>query len=311
MTISGLTALANPASSALLWLTDVSATPQDRSHSISQLATALKKLSQEVLINSGGGAISLTAWSTANLILTYAGASTVTLPQASTCVGYKVKILAGYAGAGLVTITPYSGDHIDLQGADVSIYLNNSDASMNIQKFRYVDLIAISSGYWAVIGGDYCPDQGIDTDGSHLCLGRLHNLPLRNTISRAIMTGAPLPNGYSSYQLVVGYYGIPVAAKGVRIKYKIIPYATAAGIYNVDISFTDNNSYTPAQITAHASLYIGGYATGAGLSANDGDIIDIPLNSSGGFYIYGSSGTNITHLNCITYATVIGFYMGD
>jgi hypothetical protein len=311
--ISGLSSLSVPTSAALLWLYDGAASPQDRSLALSDLFKTSKKSTTEFTINAAGGAIGLTAWSTANLILTYAGASTVTLPQASSCIGYKVKILAGYAGAGLVTITPYTGDRIDLLAANVSIFLNNSDGGANIQKFRYVELIAIASGFWAVVGGDFCPDQAVDTDGSHLCLGRLHHLPQTAT-NRLIIspTNPPAAGAWSSAITAAGVKGVPSGAKAIRVRADVTASSTAAGSPTLAVSFPDNNSVVNT-VQTYAIPYVEVYytASAGGQNQLQQSMFDIPLNASGQFYIYTQLAINVTLAASSVSATILGYYMGD
>jgi hypothetical protein len=78
-----------------------------------------------------GSPYSLAAWSYQKLLI---NATTnpyiVNLPQASTCVGYRVDIVnASAASTGLVEIVPYSGDAIGKLAANVKVYLQNVDQS--------------------------------------------------------------------------------------------------------------------------------------------------------------------------------------
>lgn len=313
-TIPGLSNLAAPASGALMWITDTSATPQDRNHSISQLAKNIKKLNQEFVIDTSGGAISLTAWQTENLILTYAGASTVTLPEASTCIGYRVRIMAAYAGAALVTITPHTDDHIDLLAANVSIFLNNSDGGANVQKFRYVDLVAIASGYWAVIGGDYCPSHDTDTSGSHLVLGRLHHLPITTATSRQLVAEPPPAVGsFSVAKQVTGSLGIPGGAKAIRARIKLSGYSTAAGLATLMVALSSNNDggNAPTETTPHPIISIASYCSASGQAPMYTGEVDIPLKSDGTLYIYSLLGSNVTIASCNITISIVGYYMGD
>jgi len=310
-TIPGLSTLASPASSALLWIYDPAATPSDRSHSIASLAARVKRLNREFRVDASGGEIGLTAFETENLILTSSDPSVVTLPQASTCVGYKVRIIAAYAGAALVTITPYTDDHIELQAANVSIFLNNSDASANISKFQYVDLIAVASGYWAVIGGNYCPDQAVDTDGSHACLGRLHLLP-QDATSRVAFNDAPPAQGAASSAIqVTGLYGVPASAKAVLANVLISAYSAAAGAVAILLGFSDNNTYSVNGQEASAYVGISTYESASARTPGVAENVVISLNSLGRFYIWGGVETNVTLASCDVVISIRGYYMGD
>jgi hypothetical protein len=311
-TIPGLSTLAAPASGSLLWIYDSTATPADRSHSIAALASRVKRLNREYKIDSSGGAISLAAFETENLILTGDGASVVTLPEASTCVGYKVRIIAAYPGAALVTITPHTDDHIDLQAANVSIFLNNSDGAANVSKFQYVDLIAVASGYWAVIGGNYCPDQGVDTDGSHAVLGKLHHLPVTNTEDREITsTSIPAGNSWSGAHSVTGSFGVPSGAKAILATVRIVSYAVAAGYTQIVLAFSDNNSNVPTMKTSHPRAECTRVAASAGFIGPDTSQIIIPINSLGQFYARTLYATNASLASSTCAIVVNGYYMGD
>jgi len=278
---------------------------------MAQLAKNIKKFNQEFVIDSSGGAIGLNAWQTANLILAYNGASVVTLPEASTCIGYRVRILAGYAGDALVTITPHTDDHIDLLAANTSIFLNNSDGGANVQKFRHVELMAIASGYWAVISGDFCPDQAVDTDGSHLCLGRLHRLPLDNTSDRELCDLHPsATSAWTSAISAAGLKGIPNGAKGIKVRVVISIAPASTGTTTFYMYFSDNNANVPSIATSHPMVSEKGYLQ-SGVNAGSTYEIDIPLDASGQFYIRWVAPDNVTVASSFVWVTALGYYMGD
>ena len=143
-------------------------------------------------------------------------------------------------------------------------------------------------------------------------MGRLRHLPL-NATSRIISSAAPPASStWSAAIQAAGIVGIPTNAKGVRVKVNYNIYLTAAGIGYSQVGFSDDTSNEP-NIT-YASPTIGEIANG-----NEGTIgsirfyeIDIPLNSSGQFYIYTAAIlANVTlassHLNIVA----VGYYMGE
>lgn len=76
--------------------------------------------------------------------------------------------------------------------------------------------------------------------------------------------------------------------------------------------FSDNNSNVPSLSTGHPRMGFQGYSDVAGHFISDGGKeVDIPLNSSGQFYIYSLTQNNITIASSILYMTVVGYYMGD
>jgi hypothetical protein len=272
---------------------------------------ALATLGKGYVVLSAGSPYSLAAHFYETFLVT---ATTnpyiINLPQATACVGYRARIVAANpATTGLVKIVPYSGDAIGSIGADVAVYLQNVDQSGFAYRFQFIDLIATVSGYWAVIAGQFCPDQSVDTDGQQYHLGKLHHLPLGNATARDLYnTTSPAAANYSSAITGAGIVGIPAGAKAIRVRVEQYTTSSAAGSTMVRVAFTDNNSNTPGYLTGHPFVglqYTAAAASSLGRITNE---IDIPLNSSGQFYLY-----TITLINCAANTTVcaIGFYMGD
>jgi len=266
------------------------------------------------VILSAGSPYSLVAYAYEQHIIT---ATTnpyiINLPQASACVGYRARIVAANpATTGLVKIVPYSGDAIGSIGADVAVYLQNVDQSGFAYRFQFIDLIATVSGYWAVIAGQFCPDQSVDTDGQQYHLGKLHHMPQGNTTSRQVYSAAPPTAGnYSAAITGVGSLGVPAGAKALRLRADITLYAAAAGAAVLALCITDNNSNAPSYYTAHAQVRLVVKAVAAADLWSYASEIDVPLNASGQFYIYTLTATNVTVASCSTYWSVMGYYMGD
>ena len=257
-----------------------------------------------IVVDTTGGNISLAAWLTEFLVCAYAGASNVALPQAATCIGYRVRIAAGYLGSALITITPYSGDSIGGLSPNTPIFLQNSDGGGNIQRYQSVELIAIASGTWIVANGDVCPDQSVLIDGSAYAIGRLHRLPLNDTTDKTLTTPTlnTTPSTWSAAIQASGVKGVPAKAKAIRVRVVLYLDGTGSGTPIVAYSFSDNNSNTPNGSTAHPYIKSSSvYSTYE---------IDIPLSASGCFYYYVSSVfQNITAARIDV--CVLGYYMGD
>ena len=275
---------------------------------------ALATLGKGYVVLSAGSPYSLAAHSYETFLVT---ATTnpyiINLPQASACVGYRARIVAANpATTGLVKIVPYSGDAIGSIGADVAVYLQNVDQSGFAYRFQFIDLIATVSGYWAVIAGQFCPDQSVDTDGQQYHLGKLHHMPQGNTTSRQVYSAAPPTAGnYSAAITGVGSLGVPAGAKALRLRADITLYAAAAGAAVLALCITDNNSNAPSYYTAHAQVRLVVKAVAAADLWSYASEIDVPLNASGQFYIYTLTATNVTVASCSTYWSVMGYYMGD
>ena len=277
-------------------------TPQAVSYQFQQITLTAVASGQWVFANSStqitlisGSPYSLAAFSTPELFIS---ANTnpfiVNLPSASTCYGYRIKIVNGYYGsAGLVKILPYSGQLIQFGSSgptNAAIYLQTIDQGGQGMGAT-VDLVAQSiNGVagWQVVGGNPMPEPGsVDAAGTQYYLGKLRHLPLGNTSDRTLYNGNP-STGWNSAISVTGTKGIPAGAKAVLVK--------AAGTGTV-IWASDNNSNTPTGTTAHPTIpnIVGGTYP---------EII-IPLNASGQFYLYalGSGGAAVI--------SAVGYYMGD
>jgi hypothetical protein len=230
---------------------------------------------------------------------------------ASSGTGRRIRITCtSIVNTGLVQIAPNGTDIIGSAG-NVSCFLQNVDQSTYVYKFQFLDLVDIRSGYWAVVGGQLCPDQAVDTDGQQYHLGKLHHLPLGNTTSRNIIAlGAPpaLAN-WSAAITGAGVLGVPAAAKGLRLRMKISAAPTAAGTVDFAIALSDNNGNVPTIDTAHPIVQARSYLAAGPYTVGIAEEVDVPLNASGQFYTYTLTYTNATSAQ-IT-AAIVGFYMGD
>ena len=198
----------------------------------------------------------------------------------------------------------------------MAVYLDNVDQGGNVYLYQFIELEASIGAIakWAVTGGQFCPEPGsVDTGGKQYHLGKLHHLPLGNATSRQLSYAVP-PNvsAWSAAITAIGSAGIPAGAKAIRVKVFLIAFATAAGVAQLTVAFSDNNSSTPAapSITAHPTASNAYYAGGAATLHMYFEI-DIPLNSSGQFYIYTLEGSNITLASSAVGVYAVGYYMGD
>jgi hypothetical protein len=227
--------------------------------------------------------------------------------------GLRIRVVdSSILATGLVQIAPNGTDIIGSAG-NVSCYLQNVDQSTYVYKFQFLDLVDSRSGYWAVVGGQLCPDQAVDTDGQQYHLGKLHHLPLGNTTSRAAPFSAVLPGATTWYGFttVAGSVGVPAGAKAIRAKIYLQLYSTAAGANSVSLYFSDNNSNTPTISTAHPGVMFTHVAAAAAEQPVYMTELDIPLNSSGQFNFYQLLSVNNTNGNSRVTVAVVGFYMGD
>ena len=111
---------------------------------------------------------------------------------AATGSGNRIRVINGMgAVAGLITITPNGTDAMANAG-NVSCFLQNVDQS-GAPTLQWIELTDNVAGTWDVTGGQFCPHQSVDTDGSQYHLGNLKHLPLGNTTGRA-PHGGSLPN---------------------------------------------------------------------------------------------------------------------
>jgi hypothetical protein len=233
---------------------------------------------------------------------------------ASSGTGRRIRVTCtSIVNTGLVSIVPSGTDQIGSAG-NVTCFLQNVDQSTYIYKHQNLDIVDSRSGYWAVVGGQLCPDNATDTDGQQYHLGKLHHLPLANTTDRRLTGGDLTPTAgaswYGSAITGAGVYGIPAGAKAIRVAVRNEVYATAAGEYSIYLAFSDNNANTPTMATAHPKSENKGYKSAAGLMIRMVEI-DIPLNSSGQFYMYTIATLNATVASSLVGLVVMGFYMGD
>ena len=239
----------------------------------------------------------------------------VNLPKA-TGSGFRVKIVnVNSAAAGLVQIAPNGTDKIGPAG-NVSIYLQNTDQGGNLNYFQSAELLDALSGYWVVTGGQFCPHQAVDTDGQQYHLGKLHHLPLGNTTSRSLTAGFVHPpassNWYgSAIQATGASFGVPTGAKSIRAKVTIAPYASGAGAAALELGFSDNNSSIPSESTSHPVCRAEFIATVSGFGPTTVSEVDIPLNSSGQFYMYTITSAGTTPASDNVQITAVGYFMGD
>jgi len=310
-TITGLSSIASPSSSGLLWIADTNASPVDRSFSLAALVTYLQAKigfgnASAVALSSTPYTLSTAVMARAFLVTTGASAFVFNLPAASSWVGYApITIIKADSGAGIVQVAPNGTDVIDKAG-NVSLYLGGQWQSLTLE--------ASVSGYWTVVGGTFSPHQTVDTDGTQYQLGKLRHLPLGNTTDRGIGGAMVVPavsSWYGSAITATGVVGVPIGAKAVRIRVRLSAYAAAAGNYSIDIAFSDNNANTPTFTTGHPLVNASGYAAAAGTTQISLSEIDVPLNSSGQCYFYALTESNITAGSSTVRFIVVGYYMGD
>ena len=235
----------------------------------------------------------------------------VNLPKA-TGSGFRVKIVnVNSAAAGLVQIAPNGTDKIGPAG-NVSIYLQNTDQGGNLNYFQSVELLDALSGYWVVTGGQYCPHQTADTDGQQYHFGKFIHLPTGNTVDRGLLNAAPTATSTWYASPISGATkGVPAGAKGIRAKVYLDAYATAAGIVELELAFSDNNSFSPGVLLSHPTMGIAAYASAAGQHLHLMVELDIPLNASGNFYMYTWGASNVTIGSSVIIIAAAGYYMGD
>lgn len=277
-------------------------------------ATSILTLGMGHLSLTTGSPYSLAAWSYQKLLI---NATTnpyiVNLPQASTCVGFRVDIVnASAASTGLVEIVPYSGDAIGKLAANVKVYLQNVDQSGMAYLYQHLELIATVSGEWAVVSGQFCPAQAVDTNGQQYHLGKLHHLPIDST-ARQICSAVAFPvlSGWSVARTGAGALGVPTGAKAILVDVLLQAYSTAAGQVTIAMAFDISNGGSPSGAEANPRLAHTGYASAAGQYPAIGAELILPLNASGQFYNTTLALTNCTAASSLMTITVKGFYMGD
>ena len=327
-TIVGLGSIVSPSSAALLWVADPNANPQDRSFNLANLLAYLMVagrlpaslgLPAPVLLSSGSP---YTAAALTGSITYFIGATTnpfvFDLPPAIGS-NFKLRVvnITGLA-TGLVKIVPYTGNQIAQLAANVACYLQNVDQGGNPYLFQFLDLTDVSTGRWAVTGGQFCPEPGsVDAAGTQYHLGTLHHLPLGNTADRTIYptTNVPTVTNWSSAISATGIKGIPTGAKSLRARIMLVAYATAAGQVDLAIAFSDNNSNIPTEATSHPIVEIAALSTVANGIYGYQCEIDIPLNSSGQFFIYTLTRTNasgsVISVSSNISVIAVGYSMGD
>jgi hypothetical protein len=149
-------------------------------------------------------------------------------------------------------------------------------------------------------------------DGTNNCLGKLWHFPQYNTTSRQIVSGAPpAVSNWSSSILGAGVNGIPTGIKAVFAHVHAWIYATAAGLADLDIRFSDNDANTPTTTTGHPSLQAFAIAAAAGFVMKTTIEMVIPLNNLGRFYYYSLVATNVTVASSIVYIAGLGWYYGE
>lgn len=282
---------------------------------ISTLQTDLTTLSDTL-----SGVISVGSTSPYNLIYGSCGTllvnSTVNpfivnLP-ASVGTGWMPKIVNVSALAtGLVKVVPASGEKIGPLSANTAAYLQNVDQSNWAFTQQYIGLVDSKTGQWAISGGQFIPEPGsVDTAGSQYHLGKWIKLPQYNTSARTLYDSTPpSASSYSSAITAWGVCGIPTKAKAIRAKVRVSMVHSAISNSQLEIAFSDNNSNTPSSATSH------GQAGGAfyGLLANETVVwseVEIPINSSGNFYIYNVITSTVTLASSNIKVVVLSYCMG-
>jgi hypothetical protein len=228
---------------------------------------------------------------------------------ASSATGRRIRVVCtSILSTGLVQIAPNGTDQIGSAG-NVSCYLNNVDQSGFVYKGQFLELEDSRSGYWGVLAGQLCPANATDTNGQQYHLGKLHHLPLANVTSRMLTTPVPSASSWSSAITAAGVLGVPANAKGVRLRVHTYVTSSASGRFYLMLSYSDNNSNTPAYTTAHPAIHVEGHAAAPSNYIGQAVEIDVPLNSSGQFYIYGTARLNVNPNASDCY--IVGFYTGD
>lgn len=233
------------------------------------------------------------------LVTTGAGAFVCNLPVAANVIGNRVTIIKIDSGVGAIEIAP--------NGADVIANAGNVSAYIGAQ-FRHITLQAQAAGQWDVVGGEWQPAQAVDTNGSHLALGRLHHLPLANTTDRS--ASPAVAAGWTAAIAIAGSYGVPVGAKGIRAKVQLRAIPSGAGPLVYTAYFSDNNANIPTNATAHPGATVRGQAT-ASVIMDSYIEVDIPLDSAGAIYTYFAVLTNVDTALSACKIAVVGYYMGD
>lgn len=159
---------------------------------------------------------------------------------------------------------------------------------------------------WKDSGGNYEKKTILGTLTSQM--GKLRHLPLDNTLTTNIGTVASVTTGWAGPFTGTGSYGVPTIAKAIRVTIPLAIKAAAAGVCYEFVSFSDNNSSTPAA-TAHPYVSLQIKMVTIHDIASASFQIDIPLNNSGQFYTYVSN-TNV-EAGTVGACYVNGYYIGD
>ncbi len=232
---------------------------------------------------------------------------------AATGSGDRIRVINGKgAVAGLITVTPNGTDAIANAG-NVSVFLQNVDQGGN-PTLQWIELTDNVAGTWDVTGGQFCPAQSVDTNGSQYHLGKFHHLPLGNTTSRQIGTSV-IPAAVGSFTAAIqgtGALGIPSGAKAVRVRVDMaaVPSSTPADC-SLQVAFSDNVADNPSGSTAHPQYKIRNYLPSGATIMEAYFELDIPVNGSGQFFMFTVASSNTTLSSCFAYFNVVGYYMGD
>lgn len=242
-----------------------------------------------------------------SFIVNPSGTFTFNAPSAASILGEDLDVVNIPGSGYVVGIAPNGADAIGPAG-NVSIYLAAGQG---------VKLRATASGQLSVVGGIYAPHQSVDTDGTQLELGKLHHLPLGNTTAREIGgadTALPALSAWSSAVQVTGTLGIPAGAKAVKVRAKFAGFLTANGTWRAQVAFSDNNSNTPTEHTAHPLIDTGDVQGNSGVGGNvfaPASEMDVLLNAAGQFYLYTLLKQNLSASTQYVKLDVLGYYMGD
>jgi hypothetical protein len=136
-TLQSISPITTPVSAALLWVNDATASPQDRSWSLTAAMEWLNK-KPKVLTSGDTPYTWVTPFKSPALITTGASNFVFNLP-AATGTGLRIDITKVDSGAGAVQIAPNGTDVIDKAG-NVSVYLG--------LRYQSVTLIDSTSGVW-------------------------------------------------------------------------------------------------------------------------------------------------------------------
>lgn len=235
-------------------------------------------------------------------VTTGAGAFVVNLPSATAArVGNEITIVKVDSGVGVIQIAPNGADVVANAG-NVSIYIGT--------QFRHVTLKCQAAGQWIVIGGEFVPDQAVDTDGSQIALGRLHLLPLNETDRRITSSPAASLGGYAGPYTIVGVNGVPAGAKAVRFRIGVIAQSVAAGACVAEVVLSPTNPILGiSEQTDYPRVTARFYADAANRQNGANYFVDVVPNSSGQIYLFTYLYTNVTFYDWKL--VPVGFYMGD